>query len=102
MPFGEKGRSKFLYSIAPGRTSLNAAVAARHPLRATTYALAGYEFGLTMAVRTSTGGPTLLGSPGAFTWLGENCGQSPEKIVCSETLVGKLRDDSIIDRQSLR
>ena len=31
---------------------------------------AGYEFGLTMAVRTSAGGPTMLGSPGAFTWSG--------------------------------
>jgi CubicO group peptidase (beta-lactamase class C family) len=31
---------------------------------------AGYEFGLTMAVRPSTGGPTTFGSPGAFTWSG--------------------------------
>ncbi len=30
----------------------------------------GYEFGLTMAVRPSTGGPTMMGSPGAFTWSG--------------------------------
>ena len=30
----------------------------------------GYEFGLTMAVRPSTGGPTTMGSPGAFTWSG--------------------------------
>jgi CubicO group peptidase (beta-lactamase class C family) len=31
---------------------------------------AGYEFGLTMAVRTSAGGPTMMGSPGSFTWSG--------------------------------
>lgn len=31
---------------------------------------AGYGFGLTMAVRPSTGGPTMMGSPGAFTWSG--------------------------------
>ena len=31
---------------------------------------AGYEFGLAMAVRTSAGGPTMLGSPGSFTWSG--------------------------------
>lgn len=31
---------------------------------------AGYEFGLTMAVRTSAGGPTMVGSPGVFTWSG--------------------------------
>ena len=31
---------------------------------------AGYGFGLTMAVRTSTGGPTMMGSPGIFTWSG--------------------------------
>ena len=31
---------------------------------------AGYEFGLTMAVRTSAGGPTMMGSPGAYTWSG--------------------------------
>ena len=31
---------------------------------------AGYEFGLTMAVRTSAGGPTMMGSPGVFTWSG--------------------------------
>lgn len=31
---------------------------------------AGYEFGLTMAVRTSAGGPTIMGSPGSFTWSG--------------------------------
>ena len=30
----------------------------------------GYEFGLTMAVRPSTGGPTTMGSPGAYTWSG--------------------------------
>lgn len=33
---------------------------------------AGYEFGLTMAVRTSAGGPTMMGSPGVFTWSGAN------------------------------
>jgi CubicO group peptidase (beta-lactamase class C family) len=31
---------------------------------------AGYDFGLTMAVRPSTGGPTMMGSPGAYTWSG--------------------------------
>ncbi len=31
---------------------------------------AGYEFGLTMAVRPSTGGPTTMGSPGAYAWSG--------------------------------
>ncbi len=31
---------------------------------------ADYEFGLTMAVRTSVGGPTMMGSPGVFTWSG--------------------------------
>ncbi|MEQ1776456.1 MAG: serine hydrolase domain-containing protein [Burkholderiales bacterium] len=31
---------------------------------------AGYEFGLTMAVRTSAGGPAMMGSPGVFTWSG--------------------------------
>jgi CubicO group peptidase (beta-lactamase class C family) len=31
---------------------------------------AGYEFGLTMAVRTSAGGPTMMGSPGVYTWSG--------------------------------
>ena len=31
---------------------------------------ADYEFGLTMAVRTSAGGPTMMGSPGVFTWSG--------------------------------
>jgi CubicO group peptidase (beta-lactamase class C family) len=31
---------------------------------------AGYDFGLTMAVRPTTGGPTMMGSPGAFTWSG--------------------------------
>lgn len=31
---------------------------------------AGYEFGLTMAVRTATGGPTMMGNPGVFTWSG--------------------------------
>jgi CubicO group peptidase (beta-lactamase class C family) len=31
---------------------------------------AGYEFGLTVAVRTSAGGPTMMGSPGAFAWSG--------------------------------
>ena len=31
---------------------------------------AGYEFGLTMAVRTSAGGPTTVGSPGVYTWSG--------------------------------
>ncbi|HTD90176.1 MAG TPA: serine hydrolase, partial [Burkholderiales bacterium] len=31
---------------------------------------AGYEFGLTMAVRTSAGGPTTMGSPGVYTWSG--------------------------------
>lgn len=30
----------------------------------------GYEFGLTMAVRPSTGGPTMMGSPGAYSWSG--------------------------------
>ena len=30
----------------------------------------GYEFGLTMAVRPSTGGPTMMGNPGVFTWSG--------------------------------
>jgi CubicO group peptidase (beta-lactamase class C family) len=33
-------------------------------------AKAGYQFGLTVAVRPSTGGPTTMGSPGAFTWSG--------------------------------
>jgi CubicO group peptidase (beta-lactamase class C family) len=31
---------------------------------------AGFGFGLTMAVRTSTGGPTMVGYPGDFTWSG--------------------------------
>ena len=31
---------------------------------------AGYEFGLTMAVRTSAGGPTMMGAPGIYTWSG--------------------------------
>ena len=31
---------------------------------------AGYEFGLTMAVRTAAGGPTMMGSPGVYTWSG--------------------------------
>ncbi len=31
---------------------------------------AGYEFGLTMAVRTSAGGPTMMGAPGVYTWSG--------------------------------
>jgi CubicO group peptidase (beta-lactamase class C family) len=31
---------------------------------------AGYDFGLTMAVRPSTGGPTMMGAPGAYTWSG--------------------------------
>ncbi len=33
---------------------------------------AGYGFGLTMAVRRSTGGPGIMGSPGDFTWGGAN------------------------------
>lgn len=32
----------------------------------------GYGFGLTMAVRRSTGGPGIMGSPGDFTWGGAN------------------------------
>jgi len=32
----------------------------------------GYGFGLTMAVRRSTGGPGIIGSPGEFTWGGAN------------------------------
>ncbi|TMH67988.1 MAG: beta-lactamase family protein, partial [Betaproteobacteria bacterium] len=31
---------------------------------------AGFGFGLTMAVRTSTGGPTMMGYAGDFTWSG--------------------------------
>ena len=31
---------------------------------------AGFEFGLTMAVRTSAGGPAIMGYPGDFTWSG--------------------------------
>ncbi|MDM4767811.1 serine hydrolase domain-containing protein [Pelomonas sp. SE-A7] len=31
---------------------------------------AGYGFGLTMAVRTTAGGPQMLGSPGEFGWSG--------------------------------
>ena len=31
---------------------------------------ADYEFGLTMAVRTSAGGPSMMGSPGVYTWSG--------------------------------
>jgi CubicO group peptidase (beta-lactamase class C family) len=31
---------------------------------------AGYGFGLTVAVRTSTGGPSMMGSPGMFSWSG--------------------------------
>lgn len=30
----------------------------------------GYGYGLTVAVRRSTGGPPVLGNPGAFTWSG--------------------------------
>jgi len=30
----------------------------------------GYDFGLTMAVRPATGGQTMMGSPGAYTWSG--------------------------------
>jgi len=30
----------------------------------------GYDFGLTMAVRPATGGPTMMGSPGAYSWSG--------------------------------
>jgi CubicO group peptidase (beta-lactamase class C family) len=33
---------------------------------------AGYGFGLTMAVRRSSGGPGIMGSPGDFTWGGAN------------------------------
>ena len=33
---------------------------------------AGFGFGLTMAVRTATGGPGMLGYPGDFTWSGAN------------------------------
>jgi CubicO group peptidase (beta-lactamase class C family) len=33
---------------------------------------AGYGFGLTMAVRRTTGGPGIMGSPGDFTWGGAN------------------------------
>jgi CubicO group peptidase (beta-lactamase class C family) len=31
---------------------------------------AGYEFGLTMAVRTSAGGPGMMGSTGTYGWSG--------------------------------
>jgi CubicO group peptidase (beta-lactamase class C family) len=31
---------------------------------------AGFGFGLTMAVRTTAGGPTIMGYPGDFTWSG--------------------------------
>jgi CubicO group peptidase (beta-lactamase class C family) len=31
---------------------------------------AGFDFGLTMAVRTSAGGPGMMGYPGDFTWSG--------------------------------
>ena len=33
---------------------------------------AGYGFGLTMAVRRTTGGPGIMGSPGDYTWGGAN------------------------------
>jgi len=33
---------------------------------------AGYGFGLTMAVRPSSGGPGIMGSPGDFSWGGAN------------------------------
>jgi CubicO group peptidase (beta-lactamase class C family) len=32
----------------------------------------GYGFGLTVAVRRTTGGPGIMGSPGDFTWGGAN------------------------------
>ena len=47
--------------LAPGTLNL---IEAADPTKA------GYEFGLTMAVRPATGGPTTMGSPGAFTWSG--------------------------------
>ena len=39
-------------------------------IAATDPSRAGYGFGLTMAVRRSTGGPGIMGSPGDFTWGG--------------------------------
>ncbi|CAN5634017.1 serine hydrolase domain-containing protein [soil metagenome] len=32
----------------------------------------GYGFGLGVAVRRSTGGPAVMGTPGSFTWAGSN------------------------------
>lgn len=39
----------------------------KNNIAATDPSRAGYGFGLTMAVRRSTGGPGIMGSPGDFT-----------------------------------